>query len=70
MRRVMNYVITSGGLSRPPPLYVIFISLFMLCNGILKRRAGTAPILLHDTLCIFDRNVGTPFPPYGEALFF
>ena len=42
----------------------------MLCNGILKRRAGTAPILLHDTLCIFDRKVGTPFPPYGEALFF
>ena len=42
----------------------------MLCNGILKRRAGTAPILLHDTLCIFDRKVGTPFPPYGEALIF
>ena len=42
----------------------------MLCNGILKRRAGTAPISLHDTLCIFDRKVGTPFPPYGEALIF
>ena len=38
--------------------YVIFISLFMLCNGILKRRAGTAPILLHDTLCIFAEKVG------------
>ena len=68
MRRVINYVITFGGL--PPLPFVIFISLFMLCNGILKRRAGTAPILLHDTLCIFDRKVGTPFPPYGEALIF
>ena len=68
----MNYVITFGGLGGPPPHpplpYVIFISLFMLCNGILKRSAGTAPILLHDTFCIFDRKVGTPFPPYGEAL--
>ena len=64
----INHVITFGGL--PPLPFVIFISLFMLCNGILKRRAGTAPILLHDTLCIFDRKVGTPFPPYGEALIF
>ena len=52
----INYVITFGGL--PPLPFVIFISLFMLCNGILKRRAGTAPILLHDTLCIFAEKVG------------
>ena len=43
----------------------------MLCNGILKWCAGTAPILLHDTLCIFDRKVGNPFPPlWGGINFF
>ena len=46
------------GSRQTPPLYVIFISLLMLCNEILKRRAGTAPILLHNTLCIFAEKVG------------
>ena len=46
------------GSRQTPPLYEMFISLFMLCNEILKRRAGTAPILLHDTVCIFAEKVG------------